>query len=141
MASKKRKISDGGRIFQERWTELYSFVDVGSKPICLICNGAVSSVKKCNIKRYYVTNHAPTYDKFKNQFRRDEVAELKNVLVGQQAVTANLSSQQESVVVAGYIVAEVIAKRCKPFSDGEFVKECFLRVADVLYRENSNLNK
>ena len=121
MASKKRKISDGGRIFQERWTEQYFFVQVSSKPICLICNGEVSSLKEYNIKRHYVTNHAPVYDKFKDQFRRDKVAELKNVLVGQQAVIANLSSQQESVVAASYSVAEVIAKRCKPFSDGEFV--------------------
>ena len=57
------------------------------------------------------------------------------MLVGQQAVIANLSSPQESVVAASYIVAEAIAKRCKPFSDGEFVKECFLRVADVLCPE------
>ena len=135
MASKKRKISDGGRIFQERWTALFFFVEGSSKPICLICNGAVSSVKECNIKRHYVTNLAPTYDKFKDQFRGDKVAKLKNVLVRQQAVIVNLSSQQESVVAASYIVAEVIAKRCKPFSDGEFVKECFFRVADVLCPE------
>ena len=57
------------------------------------------------------------------------------MLVGQQAVIANLSSQQESVVAASHIVVEVIAKRCKPFSDGEFVKECFLRVEDVLCPE------
>ena len=29
-------------------------------------------------------------------------------------------------------MAEVIAKRSKPFSDGEFVKKCFHRVADLL---------
>ena len=32
-------------------------------------------------------------------------------------------------------MAEVIAKRSKPFSDGEFVKKCFHRVADVLCPE------
>ena len=111
------------------------FVQVSSKPICLICNGEVSSLKEYNIKRHYVTNHAPVYNKFKDQFRRDKVAELKNVLVGQQAVIANLSSQQESVVAASYSVAEVIAKKRKPFSDGEFVKECLHRVADVLCPE------
>ena len=126
----------------ETWIEqlknciiLFFFVGGSSKPICLICNGAVSSVIEYNIKRHYVTNYAPTYDKFKDQFRRDKVAELKNVLVGQQAVSVNLSSQQESVAAASYIVAEVIAKRGKPFSDGEFVKECFFRVADVLCSE------
>ena len=135
MASKKRKISDGGRTFQERWTEQYFFVQVSSKQIFLICNNAVSSLKEYNIKRHYVTNHAPAYDKFKDQFRKDKVAELKNVLVGQQSVFTNLSLQQESVVAASYIVAEVIAKKSKPFSDGEFVKECLNRVVDVLCPE------
>ena len=110
-------------------------MQVSSKPICLICNNAVSSLKEYNIKCHYVTNHAPAYDKFKDQFRKDKVAELKNVLVGQQSVFTNLSLQQESVVAASYIVAEVIAKKSKPFSDGEFVKECLHRVADVLCPE------
>ena len=135
MASKKRKISDGGRTFQERWTEQYFFVQVSSKPICLICNNAVSSLKEYNIKRHYVTNHALAYDKFKDQFRKDKVAELKNVLVGQQSVFTNLSLQKESVVAASYIAAEVVAKKSKPFSDGEFVKECLHRVVDVLCPE------
>ena len=76
------------------------FVQVSSKPICLICNNAVSSLKEYSIKRHCVTNHALAYDKFKDQFRRDKVAELKNVLVGQQSAFTNLSFQQESVVVA-----------------------------------------
>ena len=110
------------------------FVQVSSKPI-KFCSNAVSSLKEYSIKRHYVTNHEPAYDKFKGQFRRNKVAELKNVLVGQQSVLTNLFFQQESVVAASYIVAEVIAKRSKPFSDGEFVKECFHRVADVLCLE------
>ena len=110
-------------------------MQVSSKPICLTCNNAVSSLKEYNIKRHCVTNRALAYDKFKDQFRRDKVAELKNVLVGQQSVFTNLSFQQESVVVASYIVAEVFAKRSKPFSGGEFVKECYHRLADVLCPE------
>ena len=57
------------------------------------------------------------------------------MLVGQRSVFTNLSFQQESVVAASCIVAKVIAKRSKPFSDGEFVKECFHHVADVLRPE------
>ena len=133
MASKKRKISDGGgQTFQERWTEQYFFVQVSSKPIYLICNNAVSSLKEYNIKHHYVTNNAPAYDKFKDQFKKDKVAELKNVLIGQQSVFTNLFLQQESVAAASYIVAEVIAKKSKPFSDREFVKECLHCIADVL---------
>ena len=66
MANKKRKIIDCGRIFQDRWTEEYFFVQVNNQPICLICNKVVLEFKEYNIKRHYVTNHTPKYDKFKN---------------------------------------------------------------------------
>ena len=57
-------------------------LQVSSKPICLICNNAVLSLNDYNIERHYVTIHALAYDKFEDQFRRDKVAELKNVLAG-----------------------------------------------------------
>ena len=99
----------------------------------------ISSLKEYNIKQNNVTNHALVYDKFKDQFRRDKVAELKNMVVEQEAAFVNLSCQQEFVVAASYRVAEVLAKRSKPFSDVEFVKECFHLVADVLCPEKKEL--
>ena len=63
-------------------------------------------------------------------------AELKKVFVRQQFVLTNLSFQQELVVAASYAVAKVIAKRFKPFSDGEFVNDCF---ADVMCPEKKKL--
>ena len=65
--------------------------------------------------------------------------ELKRVLVGQQSVFTSLSFHQESVVAPSYGVAKVIAKRSKPFSDGEFVKDCFLRFAYFMCPEKKEL--
>ena len=48
------------------------FVQVGNKPICLICNNAVSGLKKCNIARHYFTARASAYVKYKDLFRRDK---------------------------------------------------------------------
>jgi hypothetical protein len=42
-----------------------------------------------------------------------------------------MSAQSESLVKASY--AEIIAKKSKPFSEGEFVKECLESVADIIY--------
>ena len=50
-------------------------------------------------------------------------------------VLSKVSLQQESVVKASYLVAEMIAKKSKPFADGEFIKECIVRVADVICPE------
>jgi len=50
-------------------------------------------------------------------------------------VLPKVSLQQESVVKVSYLVAELIAKKSKPFADGEFIKECIVRVADVICPE------
>ena len=107
-------------------------MQVNNKTICLICNRAVSKFKEYNTERHYVTNQAPKYDKFKDQFRKDKIAELKKVHVGQQYVFTNLSFQLESLAAVTYAVAKVIAKKSKPFLDGELVKNNFLCVADVM---------
>ena len=112
MSNRKRKASNANtnRIFQERWTYDYFFVDVKNKPICLICNQPVSEFKEYNIKRHYVSRHSSAYEKYQNEFRQDKVKELTKVLHGQQMVLSKVSLQQESVVKASYLVAEIIAK-------------------------------
>ena len=114
-------------------------MQVNNKPICLICNRAVSKFKEYNTERHYVTNQAPKYDKFKDQFRKDKIAELKKAQVGQQYVFTNLSFQLESLVAVTYAIAKVISKRSKPFSDGELVKNSFLCVADVMCSKGKEL--
>ena len=131
-SGKKRKVSDEGRSFQIKWTNQYFFTEVNKKAVCLICSEAVSVFKEYNIKRHYDTKHAFSYDKFEGQFREDKVSELKTKLSGQQLIFKNVSLQTESLVKASYAVAEIIAKKSKPFSDGEFVKECIECVADII---------
>ena len=99
---------------------------VESKPICLMYNQLVSEWKEYNLKRHYVIKHSPSYDKYQNEFRQDKIKELTKVLRGQQSVFSKVSLQQESVVKVSYLVAEIIAKKSKSFSDGEFIKECFV---------------
>ena len=132
MSSRKRKASsNANRIFPERWTCQYFFVSVENKPICLICNQLVSECKEYDLKRHYVSKHSSSYDKYQNEFRQDKIKELTNVLRKQQLVFSKVSLQQDSVVKASYLVAEIIAKKSKPFSNEEFIKECFVQVADV----------
>ena len=132
MSSRKQKASSNtNRIFQDRWTYQYLFVSVESKPICLKCNQLVSECKEYNLKRHYVSKHSLPYDKRHNEFRQDKIKEVTKFFHGQQLVFSKVSLQQESVVKVSYLVAEIIAKKSKPFSDGKFVKECFVQVADV----------
>ena len=67
-------------------------VQVGNKPICLICNNAVSGLKKCNIARHYFTARASAYVKYKDLFGREKVAQLNNMRLDSSHVFANISS-------------------------------------------------
>ena len=40
---------------------------------------------------------------------------------------------------ASYEVSKLIAEKMKPFCDGEFIKECMLKVVDVVCLEKKNL--
>ena len=48
--STKRKSSESCQLFNEKWTNLYFFVLINAKPVCLICHEAVSVSKLYNIK-------------------------------------------------------------------------------------------
>ena len=38
----------------------------------------------------------------------------------------------DSILKASYMVAYLIAKKSKPFTDGEFIKQCMESVADII---------
>ena len=50
----KRKITDEGRLFNEKWTDDYFFVEANSKALCLICREFVQVFKDYNLKRHYM---------------------------------------------------------------------------------------
>ena len=52
------------------------------------------------------------------EFRKDKILQLKKNLTKQHQIFKNLGDQSESSVKASYKVAEIIAKKSKPFSDG-----------------------
>ena len=56
--SKKRKIEEECRVFNEDWTERYFFADVGEKAACLICYETVAEFKEYYLKHHFQTKHA-----------------------------------------------------------------------------------
>jgi len=46
--SKKLKISDESRIFQEKWSNSYFFIRVKEKAICLTCQESIAVMKEYN---------------------------------------------------------------------------------------------
>ena len=56
-ATKKRRIEEEGRTFQEQWTVKYFFVAHAENALCLICTKSIPVMKDYNLKRYHEKNH------------------------------------------------------------------------------------
>jgi len=132
--SKKRRVEEENRTFQEKWTQEYFVIEQDGKPLCLICKQKIAVVKEYNLKRHYETNHK-TYDQFVGDQRKQKVESLRKGLIAQQSIFKKVTQNKEAAVHASYVVAHEIAKRGKPFSDGEYIKDCILKVADIVCPE------
>lgn len=133
MLSGKRKKSDSEyRLFQEKWTNLYLFTEVNKKPVCLVCKQQVSIMKDYNLKRHYETQHAQKFGNIKGDERTTKIQEMIANLKKQQCSFTNLQNISDSAMKASYVIANEIALASKPFSDGEFIKMCMLKAAEIV---------
>ena len=128
---------DENRCFNQIWTKKYFFVYKHEKAVCLICHTPISSIKDCNLKRHFKNKHKD-YDNLQDEKREDKITQLKSGLSKQMNMFTNKNNDLERSVKASYLVAKVIAERKKPFTDGEFVKECLMEVVETLCPEKKN---
>lgn len=122
--NKKRKIDTECRIFKSSWTENYFVAEHKGNVICVICQETIAVMKEYNIKRHYTSKHAAKYDELCGQIRSERVKLLKHNCFGQQSMFKTFHQTNEDATRISFLIAEEIAKRGKPFLDGEFVKDC-----------------
>ena len=103
----------------------------GKKPVCLICGFCVSVVKKYNLERHYISNHADLDVKYPagSELRREFVVRKTTALSSQKAFFTKQSDLSRSLVVASYEMALLLAKKKKPFTDGEEILKPALQIA------------
>ena len=87
-----------------------------------MCGESLAVLKKANLESHYSTKHA-RISELQGQVRRDKTNALLRSWFAQQAAFTRPNLDRDNVVHASYVVSEVIAKKLKPYSDGEFVKE------------------
>ena len=63
---------------------------------------------------------------------------MKASLASQQNIFHRARNISENASYVSYEVAHLIAKHGKPFSDGEFVKECLMKVVGRVNPEKMN---
>jgi len=108
------------------------FTDIAGKAVCLICGANVAVFKEFNLRRHYETKHQDNLKDLNAEQKIRKVEELKKNLTFQQKFFTRAKSQSEAAVKASFIVAEEIAKAARPFTEGEFLKSCMIKVCDVV---------
>ena len=83
--TRKRKVEEEMRKFNEKWTCEYFFIEnADSRPLCLICNQTIYVNKEYNIKHYDLKNADGVYGKLKGRDRGLKVKQLKEQLKSQR---------------------------------------------------------
>ena len=91
------------------------------------------------MKRHYKTLHEAKYAEFVGKSRENLVKKLESSLSAQQNTFTKVVEQNEKSVITSYVIAEKIARSARPFTDGDFVKECMQEVAKVMLPDKSRL--
>ena len=138
-SNKRRKVDRENRTFTESWTEQYFFIMFGDKPLCLLCNATVAVVKECNLKRHYTTKHSEKFDSIIGEERKVKINSLRGSLCKQQDIFTKQDTESANSTCASFAISEIIGRKMKPFTDGEFVKECLLTAVDFVCPEKKSL--
>ena len=72
----------------------------------------------------------------KGQLRKDEINKLLAGLKKQQSTFTRSRDTADGAVRASYLIANELVQASKPYSDGELVKRCMLKAAEVVCPEN-----
>ena len=131
--SKKRKICEENRSFQNTWENEFLFINnKDNKPQCLVCLQVLSVHKEYNIKRHYTQHHAAKFKEYVGEARSTIVSDFKRKVSAQKSIFTKSTSTQKKALLASFVVSAEIAKAKKPCSDGEFVKRCSVKMASAL---------
>jgi len=126
--------------FNQEWELEFFFVDIKGKCVCLLCRDALSIFKRRNIEMRYRTKHADFDLKFPtdSSLPQDKLKTMKLKLNQEQSVFKNPNKLAQNVTIASFKVAYLLAKKKKPFSDGELINEAFKEASNSLFTDFKN---
>ena len=108
------------------------FTSVSNKAVCLLCQETVAVFKEYNLRRHHQTKHPDFGHDLSENDRKKRATDMTERLNRQQNVFVKQSSAPEAATEASFVLSYDIIKHNKPFSDGEFIKECMLDVVNIL---------
>ena len=138
--SKKRKVSEEHRTFNASWTNSFAFIaDKTGLPVCLICSEKLANNKKSNVERHFQNKHLSFAQKYsEGDARKKAVLELmRNADQSKQQFSKWIKSAN-STTYASFVAAQEIVKHGKPFTDGEYLKNSFIKISEHLFMDFKN---
>ncbi|GBO01047.1 hypothetical protein AVEN_208070-1 [Araneus ventricosus] len=134
MASGKKKKTEENREFNQDYTESFAFIcNTDDLPTCLICHEKLAHNKKSNLERHFTTKHTQFAGKYPTGDARKKAVEELQKQQQSSSMLSNWTQSSNSVNLASFAVSLEIAKREKPFTNGEYVKDWFIRVSEELF--------
>uniref|UniRef100_A0A1A8N5E2 Zinc finger, BED-type containing 5 n=1 Tax=Nothobranchius rachovii TaxID=451742 RepID=A0A1A8N5E2_9TELE len=113
------------------------FTEVGGKAVCLVCGEEIAVFKDYNLSRHYDKKHSEKYKNLSDAERARTSEALLAKLQKQQGFFTKLHTSRDAATRTSFVISHKIAKNSKPFSEGEFVKECMVDSAALICPEKS----
>ena len=103
--------------------------------MCLICSEKLENNKKSNVERHFQNKHLSFAQQYSNgDARKKAVLELmRNADRSKQQFSKWIKSAN-STTYASFVAAQEIVKHGKPFTDGEYLKNSFIRYLNIYSR-------
>ncbi|XP_026475435.1 general transcription factor II-I repeat domain-containing protein 2-like [Ctenocephalides felis] len=136
--NKKRNLKDENRQFNSNWENDYFFTQIKNNAVCLFCRETIVA-KTYNIGRHYEKHTELSV--LSGDERKAKLFLLKGNLMSQQNIFHKQSQKSNGIVSASFKISQIIAKKLKPFSDGEYIKDCLIAAVEEIDPEKVHIYK
>ncbi|XP_059835935.1 general transcription factor II-I repeat domain-containing protein 2A-like [Hypanus sabinus] len=138
--SKKRKVTEENRTFTDTWADSFAFTDDETGlPVCLICNEKLANNKKSKVARHFQNKHAAFAQKYLDgDERKKAVSELMRKVDLSKNYFKKWMKSGKSTTYASFVSAQEIVRHGKQFTDGEYIKESFIKISEHLFTDFKN---
>ncbi|GFW23289.1 general transcription factor II-I repeat domain-containing protein 2A [Trichonephila clavipes] len=140
MATKKkqRKTEGENGEFKVEWTRNFALIqNLNELPTCLICKEKFAHNKKSNLEGHFTRKHASFSTKYStgDDARTKAVEDLQKSQESSISVFNNWMQSSSNINMASFVFNQEIAKRGKPYTDGEYIKNCFINASEELFQD------
>ncbi|XP_065673851.1 general transcription factor II-I repeat domain-containing protein 2A-like [Hydra vulgaris] len=95
--------------------------------------------KKSNLERHFTRKYVSFSTKYPTgDARKKAIEELQKSQKSSNSVFNNWMQSSNNINMASFVFSHEIAKRGKPYADGEYIKNCFINASEELFRHFKN---